>query len=551
MVRHRPAGRIQLAPAGRHQDGAAQAHARSRVLLLATAIALCAALPAAAYEGHPELVVPRGWFAGDLHAHWPDSACYGVSPPERMIERMPDDLNLVSVLLWNGGGFFTENVQAYFRGKEDNPVSMPNRIVHYDLELSAFLLADRFGHCSYLNLASIDFPRTGYHKPVQLWARAQDAVIGSDHSQGWVSSYDEFPTLEWCCTPYETPVAIAHGRVDYLDYQGVEAHLRRQWRFFWYSLLNCGFRPGLAATSDSWCIHDVGSYRTYARVEGELTYEKFLDAVAQGRTVAVEDWDNFIEFKVNGVEVGGQVDAVPGEPLALEARVILPADRFRYGYVEFIRNGEVYAAHPYAQFGGEFVVAEADTAGRSSWYSVRTTRSHAGAVFVEVDGLPVRPSVQAPQYYMDYMDYLSTAVQGDFFWQLTPAERESMLVDIGLAKDIYEQIRDEALSQPVAVGSVGPAPPAERLLGSWPNPFHHDLRIMFESAGFSPVTVNIFAADGRFLRRLLVGAPGSRNASVIWDGMDASGERVPSGVYYYEVEAGGRSLGAGRAVRVR
>ena len=54
------------------------------------------------------------------------------------------------------------------------------------------------------------------------------------------------------------------------------------------------------------------------------TYESFVEAVAAGRTVAVEESDNFIHFKVNGVEVGEQLDAQDGEMLTLEARVIFP-----------------------------------------------------------------------------------------------------------------------------------------------------------------------------------------------------------------------------------
>lgn len=120
----------------------------ARQLEIALIALLVITSPAAA-----ELNVPHGWYSGDLHAHWPDSACYGVSPPDVMISGMPADLNLVSVLLWGGGGFFEQNARDYFHGKAEDPVSMPNRIVHYDLEFSAFSLADRLGHVSYLSRA--------------------------------------------------------------------------------------------------------------------------------------------------------------------------------------------------------------------------------------------------------------------------------------------------------------------------------------------------------------------------------------------------------------
>lgn len=515
---------------------------------LSTIALLLLAAPAAA-----ELPVPVGWYAGDLHAHWPDSTCYGVAPPEVMLQGMPAGLNLVSVLLWNGGGLFEQNAQDYFRGRADHPVSLPQQIVHYDVEVSAFGLADRLGHLSLLDLTAIDFPRAGYHAPIQDWARAQGATIGSNHSQAWTASYQEFPPIAWCCTPYETPVGIAHGRVDYIEFQGVEPELRDRWRFFWYSLLNCGFRPGLAATSDSWCIHPVGSYRTYARLDGAFTYQNFVKAVTRGRTVAVEDEGAFIHFRIGAVEVGGEIAASRGQQLSLTARVLFPAGVLSAGNLEFIRNGEVIATRPYSQFGGEMVAAEPITALRSSWYSVRTARSHAGAIFVLVDRFPVRPSAQAPAYYMSYMDYLDAAVRGDFFYQLQAAERDSLLADIGRARAIYARIRDEALAQPVAIEEDQSAP-LPHPVGSWPNPFSATLQITFAAAdgdGATPATIRIFDAGGRLVRRLRAPRSGPGPAQVVWDGMSDRRTPAPSGIYHYVVESGSRVIGGGRAVRLR
>ncbi len=519
--------------------------------LLSTIALLLLAAP-----GASELQVPAGWYAGDLHAHWPDSACYGVAPPEVMVQGMPADLNLVSVLLWNGGDMFEQNAQDYFRGRADDPVSLPHRIVHYDVELSAFGLADRLGHLSLLDLASIDFPRTGYQAPIQDWARAQGATVGSNHSQGWTSSYQEFPPITWCCTPYEAPVGMALGRVDYIEFQGIEPELRDQWRFFWYSLLNCGFRPGLAATSDSWCIHAVGSYRTYARLEGSFTYQNFVKAVARGRIVAVEENGAFIHFTIGTAEVGGEIAASRGQQLSLTARVLFPAGVLSAGNLEFIRNGEVVAAHPYFQIGGEMVVVEPDTAEQSSWYSVRSARSHAGAIFVPVDGRPIRPSVQAPAYYAAYMDYLDAAVRGGFFYQLQPAERESLLADIGRAQTIYTLIRDEAAAQSIAIGE-DPLPPLPGPVTARPNPFSASLEITMaagdagNAAAPAAFVVRIFDAGGRLVRRLEQARSGPGPAQFIWDGASNAREPLPNGIYYYVVESGARVIGGGKAVRLR
>lgn len=518
---------------------------------LSLSVLVFALILALAPHAGAQLVVPPRWFSGDLHVHWPDNDCYGVAPPEVVYAAMPSDLNIAGVLLWAGGGHFEQNAADYFWGQEDNPISTPNKIVHYDLEVSAFRLADRLGHVGYVYLNDIDFPRVGYHGPIQTWAKAQGAVIGSDHSQAWTSSLNQFPPIEWCCAPYATPVDVALGRVDYLTYQGPQ---RARWRFLWYTLLDCGFRPGITASSDASCLYTIGSYRTYARIIGPLTYEKFVRAVAQGRTVAVEEGDNFVHFTVNQtVEVGDQVDAISGQPLILQARVILPNNMPRTGVVEIVRNGLVIASQSYSQTGGEVTLTELEIAGRSSWYSARTAKSHAGAVFVEVNGEPIRAAAGSADYFVRYMDYFRQTVEGDFFYQLTAGERAALIAEIDQAKGIYETIRDEALEQPTSVADAMDSALPAGGGRAWPNPFRREMEITVnvDEPVAGSVSVNIFGPDGRGVRSLLVHPQGERLASVLWDGLDAEGRPVPNGVYFYRLERGGRSLGAGRIVRVR
>ncbi len=72
-----------------------------------------------------------------------------------------------------------------------------------------------------------------------------------------------------------------------------------------------------------------------------------------------------------------------------------------------------------------------------------------------------------------------------------------------------------------------------------PNPFNPSTEIRFELAEASRVTVRIIDTGGRFLRTLLEEAqlsPGEIRVS--WDGRDDAGRPLPSGVYFYEIEAG-------------
>src|SRR4029079_4868487 len=73
-----------------------------------------------------------------------------------------------------------------------------------------------------------------------------------------------------------------------------------------------------------------------------------------------------------------------------------------------------------------------------------------------------------------------------------------------------------------------------------PNPFSAGTTLQFELARRVPVTLAVFDALGRRVRTLVTDeamAPGSH--SFDWDGRDANGARVASGVYFVHLAAGG------------
>ena len=86
--------------------------------------------------------------------------------------------------------------------------------------------------------------------------------------------------------------------------------------------------------------------------------------------------------------------------------------------------------------------------------------------------------------------------------------------------------------------------PAETaLLPNYPNPFNPETWIPYQLAMPAEVTVAIHAADGRLVRTLALGyqAAGvykSKGRAVYWDGRNAQGEPVASGVYFYTLMTG-------------
>ncbi|MXV75099.1 T9SS type A sorting domain-containing protein [Candidatus Poribacteria bacterium] len=86
-------------------------------------------------------------------------------------------------------------------------------------------------------------------------------------------------------------------------------------------------------------------------------------------------------------------------------------------------------------------------------------------------------------------------------------------------------------------------PKQTALLPNYPNPFNPETWIPYQLAKPTNVKISIYAADGKFVRRLALGTQGagiyeSRSRAAYWDGRNTVGEPVTSGLYFYTFTAG-------------
>ena len=94
-----------------------------------------------------------------------------------------------------------------------------------------------------------------------------------------------------------------------------------------------------------------------------------------------------------------------------------------------------------------------------------------------------------------------------------------------------------------AAPTLSKAVPKENaLLANYPNPFNPETWIPYQLAKPAEVTVTIYAADGRLVRTLalghqVAGVYQSKGRAAYWDGTNALGEPVASGVYFYTLTA--------------
>ena len=86
-------------------------------------------------------------------------------------------------------------------------------------------------------------------------------------------------------------------------------------------------------------------------------------------------------------------------------------------------------------------------------------------------------------------------------------------------------------------------PKETALLPNYPNPFNPETWLPYQLATPADVKISIYTADGKLVRKLNlghqpIGMYHHRSRAAYWDGKNAQGEPVASGVYFYTLSAG-------------
>ena len=91
----------------------------------------------------------------------------------------------------------------------------------------------------------------------------------------------------------------------------------------------------------------------------------------------------------------------------------------------------------------------------------------------------------------------------------------------------------------VNLDSIG-QPMQNLLLQNYPNPFNPETWIPYQLSEDSPISISIYDTTGQLVRTLSLGFQSagfynSRERAAYWDGRNALGERVASGIYFYQL----------------
>ena len=448
-------------------------------LLLPAILGLSLLTPSILHAQSIDRPEPPDWFAGDAHVHrgigCGRSHEKNMLTPQQLLEGMQtNNLAVISVLadIGNGEMEYADRDIPMITGA-DSVVSTPQSIVHWDAEWhfdpEGVTFSDKMigGHLIVLGLKSGKTFFSQYTYPVLAWAKDQGAIAGFAHMQYLPYAFypppDGIPLSLDCCAPLEYPVETALGTSSFLteDVHGSDASIQA-----YYRILNTGFRPGLAASTDYSCNYGepFGTLLTYVRIpDGNLTYRKWIEGIAKGRTVVSRNAHNeFLDLKVNGT-------ATPGDEIRLPAtrpvrvRIEWRSLKGAVGRVELVHDGTVVASQTGTVARGAPVVFETTVDFRQSgWLAARRMdwqnghQTHTGAVFVMVESKPIRASASDAQFFVQWIDNLiSRTSPGESWGEFLSKDREAAHIRYRAAKTIFERIALEARQQALSLSAKG------------------------------------------------------------------------------------------------
>jgi hypothetical protein len=316
----------------------------------------------------------RGWYSGDSHIHLTrdevaDPLVWGMVAAEDVyVGNLLEMGNITGThfkqpSLWGAASRYGKDGHFIVSGQEDPRTGMMGHTIHHNLERPIHPDANNYFI---------------YNKVFEQ-ARSQGATSGFAHlGQGFNGQRG-------------LALTVPFGLVNFIEVlQG-----GRLFTDVWYRFLNLGYRISPAAGSD-WPYTDFpGVVRNYVKVNGRLDLNTWFDSFHAGHVYVSNG--PFIEFTVNGRQMGEELRVKRGAKLEISASAQLNPDVDALDHLELIVLGDVNATVP-AEGKDRVALRQELKADRSMWIAVRALGArpdprnmivaHSAPIYVVVDGEP-------------------------------------------------------------------------------------------------------------------------------------------------------------------
>lgn len=404
---------------------------------------------------------PSNWYSGDIHVHLNCGEGTTTLPEEELVAKMEqNDLDVISVLADMGNGEVQDSKRDLPKVTGED-VKQPDsgRIIHWDAEwhwdatYSNFSNQALGGHLVLLGLKNAH--QIWEESPYKIldWARKQNAITGFAHLEYLNGSIQNELN---CCIPIDYPVEVALGNVDFLSQDVFGKTSPNNGNYFsegtiqaFYKLLNCGFRPGLAAGTDYPCNDNepLGNLLTYVFVRDSLTYQKWIEGIKAGRTVISRNGHKeFLDLKLNGKYIPGD-EIKTKRPISVNAKVTWTVVDTFTGTIEIISNGKVVASRTGTATKDRPLIFNATIPiSMSGWLCARRMdekghQSHTSPVYITVNEKPVRARAEDARYFIDWIDNILNNIKAGGKWnKYFPHDLNEATDRYRKARDIYVQV---------------------------------------------------------------------------------------------------------------
>lgn len=112
---------------------------------------------------------------------------------------------------------------------------------------------------------------------------------------------------------------------------------------------------------------------------------------------------------------------------------------------------------------------------------------------------------------------------------------------------VLKKVNEYSLVQSIGRAAAIPKPTETAIFTNFPNPFNPETWIPYQLAKPSNVSITIYNSRGAVVRELVFGMKAAgyytgRSSAAHWDGRNRSGERVSSGMYFYQFKTDSMSV---------
>lgn len=416
----------------------------------------------------------EGWYSADLHVH------LGQDDP-RILQQLTlaDDVNLVPAFsYWLRGRGETWNA-AWPDDSYTTPIEIDSRhlITRNNIEIERIdrnsIPGGTIGATFLFNLNQpVTAQQYGEHFPTDaaLCRAAQvhspDVVQDSD-KPSWAetvigAALGTLDTIQVCHNHYHRESTIPGGWGMIGPLAAGESNtaagdgLFHRTNELYYRFLNCGFRLGVSGGSAIGVMPvPTGHHRVYAKIDGQLTADKFWESVKAGRSFATTG--PMLTITADGQSMGATIkrSSKEVEPLIISATV---RSIETLESLQIVHNGRVVASVNLQEKEPAQVLQEELNhkllPHRSGWISARALfrapdgllrQAHTSPIYVSVDEKPVAFADDA-EYMLRWINILADIARthGDRF--PSKVVQQEVLENYNEARTIYLKIIQNAQS---------------------------------------------------------------------------------------------------------